>query len=1427
MAVFGTIGEFMEGDDWDEYTERLDQYFIANSIADTDTVQKRKAVLISVVGARTYGLMKTLLAPQKPVDKTYNDLVTLIRNHVSPKPPVIAERYKFWSRRQNPGEKVSQYLTELRKMSDSCDFGDFLNDALRDMFVIGLSDKSAQKKMLSEADLTIQKAYEMALGHETANRQVEEIHGHSHEAVKKFTSRARPGTHDECVRCGRTNHTSEDCYHKRTVCYKCDQMGHIGRKCPGFTTSKEKKGGRETHMKKKTHYSKKKKANIRKIQESSSDETTDSESDSEIESGIKSLSMNFIRSVAMKGHPEILLDVKINNQPVKMELDTGAPVSIMPRKIQKRMFPEIKMHRSKVVLKSYTKDVVPVVGKCYVNVVYNTQTVKLPLHIVRGHGPALFGRDWLAKIQLDWKHVQNICVHNITAEHQGPHVSILQKYEELFQDSLGKVNKMQATLHVKSDAKPKFFKARPVPFALREGIARELQRQEELGIIKKIDYSNWAAPIVPVVKPSGDIRICGDYKVTINQDLELPEHPMPRIEELLQKLNGGDKFTKLDLSQAYSQIELDESSRQYVTINTHMGLYTYTRLPYGISAAPALFQATMDKLLQGLEVGCFQDDIIITGQNDEDHLKNLDAVLKRLHEAGLKLQKSKCHFMVPSVTYLGYVIDRDGVRMDNESTEAIRDAPPPTCKSELRSLLGLVSHYRKYLPNMATLCNPLNQLLQKDKPFLWSQECEATFRKLKELLTSRDLVLTHYDPNKRLSLAVDASPVGLGAVISHPTPFGERPIAYASRSLTSAERNYSQIEREGLAIVFGLTKFHQYVYGRKFTLVTDNKPLSLIFGPKKGIPVMAATRIQRWAIQLAAYNYDIQHVSSAKNGNVDCLSRLPLKSSDDSKTSNPWTTEATQVNLMQINSLPVTAKNISRATIHDPTLAKVMYFVTNHWPSGEDLAPDILPYFNRRHELSVEEGCILWGIRTVIPSTLQEQLLRELHSEHIGMVRMKALARLHFWWPKLDKDIEDLVQRCGSCQEMLPKAPKADGNPWKWPSAPWQRIHIDFAGPFLGENFLIVVDAHSKWPEVFRMKSITATNTIEKLRQAFAANGLPTEIVSDNGRQFASDEFKQFVKANNIKHIFSPPYHPSTNGEAERFVRTFKRNMKLKKGMQTSWNHKICDFLLSYRTTPHSTTHRTPAEMNAGRNLRTKLSAVHPNIADRIQKQSSSEKVARQIEIGEPVLARDYRRQKETWIAGVVSKKLGPCTYSVLVGDLVWKRHIDQLRGTDGSLLNTTSVAATEDSELSVTVPQIFQHKDLENTQHNNQLFGSGQHGQHTEHDSQRQEVPVHDHVPATADIDEVTEPLAPSSTARLVSDNIEQRVCNSSPPLRRSTRNSNDRAMATTAQSDALLRRSSRHNNDRVTPTITQSDPPLRRSTRHRKEPAYLKDYA
>ena len=431
----------------------------------------------------------------------------------------------------------------------------------------------------------------------------------------------------------------------------------------------------------------------------------------------------------------------------------------------------------------------------------------------------------------------------------------------------------------------------------------EIDRLVEKGVLQKTDFSDWAAPIVPVPKSDGSIRICGDYKVTINPSLQVDQYPLPRPNDLFTCLTGGKLFTKLDLKAAYQQMLLDESSSEMVTINTTKGLFRYTRLPFGVASAPAVFQKTMDTILQGMQhVICYLDDILITGSTESEHNNNLEEVLRRLEEHGMRLRLDKCEFFKSSVEYLGHYISAEGVHTTKSKVTAIQEAPAPKNVQELHSFLGLLNYYAKFIPNLASLLYPLHALLKNGQPWRWTQTCEDVFKKAKEQLSAAP-ILVHYDPTLPLCLAGDASAYGVGAVLSHQFPDGsERPIAYASRTLSQNERNYAQVEKEALSLIFGLRKFHQYIYGRTFTLVTDHKPLTTILGPKQTIPSLAAARLQRWALLLAGYSYNIKFKPTSEHQPADALSRLPLK--DSTTVGN--LPDASNFNIAQIDSLPVT-----------------------------------------------------------------------------------------------------------------------------------------------------------------------------------------------------------------------------------------------------------------------------------------------------------------------------------------------------------------------------------------------------------------------------------------------------------------------------------------------------------------------------------------
>ena len=375
-------------------------------------------------------------------------------------------------------------------------------------------------------------------------------------------------------------------------------------------------------------------------------------------------------------------------------------------------------------------------------------------------------------------------------------------------------------------------------------------------------------------------------------------------------------------------------------------------------------------------------------------MENLGCVLVRLQQYGLRLKREKCMFLQTSVEYLGYLIDAEGLHATPQKIEAIVSAPMPQNVQELRSFLGLVNYYGKFIRNMSFITQPLNHLLGKSIPWKWTAECKKAFDELKEKLASTE-VLVHYDVHLPVKLACDASSYGVGAVISHVLPGGEeKPIAYASRTLTQSEQNYPQIEKEALSLVFGVRKFHQFLYGRKFTLLTDHKPLLAILGPKKSLPTLATARMQRWALLLSAYQYEIEYRTTLEHANADGFSRLPLKGNDSGEASF---SVASLFNLSQIEVLPVDAEQLRKATASDPMLSKVRFFLQRGWP--QDIDPLFRPYHQKQAELTEEAGCLLWGMRVVVPESCRRRVLDELHTGHQGMVRMKSLARTHVWWP--------------------------------------------------------------------------------------------------------------------------------------------------------------------------------------------------------------------------------------------------------------------------------------------------------------------------------------------------------------------------------------------------------------------------------------------
>lgn len=1307
MSFLGRIDEFrVDEEAWDSYIERFELFISSNDIKE----DKKVSIFLTTVGVKTYSLLRDLCSPAKPATKKFEELTAIIKEHLYPKPNIIAERYKFSQRNQLPNELVSEYFAQLKKLSISCDFKDNLHDQLRDRLVSGLIKDNIKQRLLTESDLTLEKALQIATSFEAAEKNAATL-GLSttySPAVNQIVSKDRvnlnqPSTSRStnqrgyelvCYCCGvKGNHTTNKCKYRNLTCNFCSKKGHLQKACRqyknNYSANQQQTEASSSHVKR---------SYVNELKTSDTNYQPNTCSDDEHK--LFTMDSSTLEKVA-----PITLHLDVSHVIISFEIDTGAAVSVISELFYKEHFQHIKLNPTNLVLNSYTHEKIMPLGYLSVDVKYQGLTQQLPLYVIPNGSNPLLGRDWIKYLKLLISVTDKNTMSFVSNSHCLSNSSVsdivsdlFKEYSNVFTDKIGEYTGEPARLVLKDGASPKFYKPRPIPFSLKEKVERELNNLVDQNIISLVFSSAYGTPIVPVLKKNNQVRICGDFKVTINPDLEVDRYPLPRIDDIFSALQKGDTFTKLDFSQAFLQIRLDDESKKLCTISTHKGLFVYNRVPFGVASAPGIFQRIIEQIILGIPgVVAFLDDILVTGPTISDHLSSLKEVCKRLSENGLTLCKEKCNFFQKSVEYLGFVIDKHGLSTASGKVQAVIDAPVPTNVTQLKAFLGLVNYYGKFISNLSTILSPLYQLLKKGSDFNFDMQCMKSFNMVKDKLVSSE-VLAHYDPDKKLKLACDASGYGLGCVLSRvEDDNSERPIAYASRTLSKSEQMYSQIDKEALSLVFGVQKFNQYLWGRHFTLCTDHKPLLSIFGSKTGLPAFAASRLQRYALYLSGYDFDICYVKSHLHGNADALSRLPLNLSstvnEDDNTVNDY--HGTYLHCLSEAKIPLNFEDVKKEINTDSVLGKILNYVMYGW---SDKCPDELfrPYFQRKDEISVENGVLLWGYRVIIPDKFRKMLLDELHSGHLGIVKMKQLARSYFWWPAINNDIENIANSCSSCLLEKQNPSKTILHVWNYPEGPWSRIHVDFLGPFKSKMYLIVVDAYTKWLEVLEVSSTCASQTINHLRQVFARFGLPKLLVSDNGPPFTSSDFKHFLSMNGIKHSLIAPYHPQTKGLAENSVKLIKSKLKCASLDNENFDIALSRLLFSYRTSVHASTGETPAKLMFNRSFRTRFDLLRPDLRSVVTANQSKQishshgSQPRELFIDQPVLCRDYRSTHPRWVEGTIFKKLGPVTYLIKLShsDMIWKRHIDQISQHVPNLTPVPPVPVTPPA-VSTYVPPI------------------------------------------------------------------------------------------------------------------------------------------
>lgn len=966
-----------------------------------------------------------------------------------------------------------------------------------------------------------------------------------------------------------------------------------------------------------------------------------------------------------------------------MQIDTGACKSVIHLKDYKTYFARYELRKCLVKLKAVSGNPLLVLGAIKIE----PRNVRKDLYLIvidcDSYFKPLVGRNWLRILFPNWQErfklhkVGYIQKEGITQDKNKLIESVKNKYKCVFsKDRSSHIVNMQATLKLRDGATPIFHRAYSIPYAKKKEVENEILNLEKAGIIQRVTHSDWASPIVVVQKNDKKIRVCVDYKVTLNKMLDTDHYPLPLPEDIFAELAGAKVFCVLDLSGAYQQLLLDEKSQEYMTINTHLGLFRPTRLQFGISSGPSVFQCVMDQILQGLNnVKAYIDDLIITGTNLEDCHKNLENVLEKLKQYSVKVNLDKCQFFCSEIKFLGHLVCEEGIKPLPEKVEAIEKAPEPTSITQLQAYLGLLNYYGKFLPRLSDTLAPLHALLRKNVPFKWTKECHKAFVASRKLITDCNL-LVHYDCNKEVFVTTDASQYGLGVVLSH--QINSEPICFASATLTDAQKNYSQVEKEALGIIFAVQKFHKFLYGRKFVLVTDHQPLKFIFDPLKKIPITANARLQRWALILSGYQYVINYRKGTLLGNADALSRLPLPEKAN---------VADCINYFNFtNDVLLDFQEIAKYTQKDVALSKVYDYVLSGWPSSVN-DECMKPYFNKRAELGTEQKCILWGNRVIIPTKLRDKVLGLFHESHQGIVQSKMLMRGYCWWPNMNEDVERVVAGCNICQSTRNFTNASPPVSWKKCDNIFERVHVDF---FMKDSvtYLLIVDSTSKWLDVHIMNGTSASQVIEKLCKTFAIIGIPVYLVSDNGPPFSSEQFVQFLKNNGCVPLKSPPYHPESNGMAERTVQTVKQALNrllVEHESRPSKELLLQNFLFTYRNSPNSTG-MSPNEIVFKHKPRTRFELIKPSntLSKKVVKNNNLDKIFTFKE-GQQVWSKNLKEGKG-WTKATIVKILSPVRYVINSNGIQKFYHVSDLR----PCIELPQIPVENGSSAEVTPPVII-----------------------------------------------------------------------------------------------------------------------------------------
>ena len=1148
-----------------------------------DAEETTKVKLFSyLLGERGRELLTTLTSGTTSARSTVSSMMTLFDKHCNPKLNETVERYKFFVRDQGQDENIDRYVTDLRVLASTCNFGDIKDSLIRDRIVCGTNSSAMRERLLREENLTLDKCMQICRATELSKENNKTIQGKTVEEIHAMEKNPRRDKKDEinCKFCGNTHEKNKlKCPAYGKKCKKCGKENHFAVKCK--TKVEKAKKGRPVHT-------------ISESSESCEDIMIITEENKE--------TVNQVEEAHSKSQ-HLFAGMLLDNKLVNFQIDCGATCNVIPIQL---LNPNTQLDNTEKVLVMYNKSRLCPLGKCKVKIrnPRNDKLYRLEFQVVDQEDRIpLLGRKASEAMKLIKVQYENILAIDSIVKTQCPanseQLTNMDKIKAEFGDVFTGVGCLEGEYNIEIDKRvpPVKLPKRRVPVAMMTPLKEELKNLESKEIIAPVERStDWISSMVSVTKQNGKTRICIDPK-PLNKALKRSHFPLPTIDDILPGLSKAKVFTVCDVKHGFWHVKLDEESSYLTTFATPFGRYRWLRLPMGISPAPEVFQRKLMQALEGLPgVYIIADDILITGEGDtqeeadKDHDKNLRCFMMRCRQRHIKLNAEKFKLRRESVPYIGHLLTAEGLRIDPEKVRAVRDLPRPSDVKGVQRLVGMLNYLSKFCDHLSDDCEVLRQLTHKDNIWEWTEVHESAFQRLKDKITNAPL-LKYYDHKEELTLQCDASETGLGAALTQ----RGKPVAFASRALTPTERGYAQIEKECLAIVFGMEKFHQYTYGRKVTVQSDHKPLENIVRK----PLLSAPkRLQRMLLRLQKYNIKVIYVPGRDMLLADTLSRAYLPDSDQGATES----ELETVNM--ISYLPISAERLSAirdATKEDMKLQEVIRLVMTGWPKNKkNMAQNIQHYFPFQDELSFQDGIVFRGERAVIPDALRSDLTCRIHSSHLGVEGCLRRARECVYWQGMNEQIKTFISKCDICRSVDPKQQKETLHPHDIAYRPWAKVGTDLFS-WHNKDYLVTVDYYSNFLEVDYLPDTKSSTVIRKLKAHFARQGIPDVLVSDNGPQYASHEFKTFSQKWEFEHRTSSPGYAQSNGKAESAVKTAKRLMQ--KAAAAGQDPYLA--LLDHRNTPSQGLATSPAQRLLSRRTRTLLptkeTLLEPKVSNNTQ----------------------------------------------------------------------------------------------------------------------------------------------------------------------------------------------------------------------------------